>query len=191
MLFDWSKQVLRHSQPINSRSKTKITQAIKWRWRLLELLIGFFFKVKPIAWLKVFSYGLCYWCCIYCGFWLVESVFLRPLLLVLYLLWLLVGWKCFLTAFVIGAVFTVASGWLKVFSYGLCYWCCIYCGFWLVESVFLRPVNWFGFGFRQSSENHSIIVGWVICKLGLPDLWWVLLQRLSVYLSVWWAAVSV
>ena len=61
--FAWLKQVLRHSRPIRSRCKTKITQASKWRWRLLTLLIGFFFKVKPIAnllslpsgWLKVFK----------------------------------------------------------------------------------------------------------------------------------------
>ena len=81
------------------------------------------------------------------GLWLVESVFWRPLWLVLHLLWLVIGWKCFLTASVIGATFTLAlivigwkcflsasvigaeftlaCGWLKVFSYGICYWCCI------------------------------------------------------------------
>ena len=56
----------------------------------MDSVIGAIFTLAS-GWLKEFSYGLCYWCCIYFGFWLVERVFLRTLLLVLYLLWLLVG----------------------------------------------------------------------------------------------------
>ena len=155
MHFDWSKQVLRHSQPIQSRSKTKITQASRRRLLLLALLIVFFFKVKPIAnyfgfWLVEIVFLRPLWVAFeYFGFWLVEIVFLRPLWLALWLLWLLVGWNCFLTAFVSGVwllwfwcstvirkpLYRTVSNWVsKVILWLL--WFCVYCAFWLIEASF-------------------------------------------------------
>ena len=75
MLSYWSKQVLRHSQPIQSRSKTQTTQTSKFArtaaWFLLQSKTNCELLWLLVGW-NCFSYGLCEWRCKY-GIIMIEE----------------------------------------------------------------------------------------------------------------------